>query len=456
MSIQITAYTGFSKKINSTKQPSGGQNIDVLLKHPTSVIRPSFIITGFNTAWNYISWGNRYYYVDDIVILSNTQAEYMCSLDVLATYKLTIGASSQYVVRADSSYNLRVIDTKYPTLGDTELSEIEFSTLHSSITDTGCFVVGISNGVGVESAGVTYYVLNYVTMARLLGILFDGTWLNAADISVELQKELVNPMQFIDSIKWYPFDIVHSALINLGSGEIKFGYWGTGITAPTVSANDCVCPFSQSQTIPSHSQSARGLYLNGSPYTQLTMQCYGFGQIPIDASLFVSHNTITLNVSVDVITGLGRMTLYCGSSNPKSFYTQYGEIGVDCKISQITQGIIESVGATAGASFSLVAGNPLGFMAGIASGISALMPQLNSSGSNGSKLAFTYAPKLIVKRQLLTPEDKAQLGRPLCDVMTISQLSGYIQCDNVDLDSVGTSAEKRAIIEYMQGGFFYE
>lgn len=455
MAVSITVYSGFSKCINSTKQPSGGQNIDVLLKHPTSVIHPTFLISGFNTSWNYIAWGNRYYFVDDIIIVSNTQAEYICSIDVLATYKSTIGASSQYVVRADSAYNLRVIDTKYPTLGDTELSMVEFSNLHSAITYDGCFVVGISNGSGVESAGVTYYILNNVTMAWLLGVLFDGTWLTAADISVELQKELVNPMQFIDSIKWYPFDIVHSGLIGTGTANIKFGYWDTGRTAPTINANDTVCPFAETITIPSHSQSSRGLYLNGSPYTQLSLLCYGFGQIPIDASLFVAHNQLTLGVGVDVLTGLGRLTLYCGS-NPIPFYTQYGEIGVECKISQISQGLIESVGNVAGASFSLIAGNPLGFMAGIVSGVSALMPQMQSSGANGTKLAFTNAPRLIIKRQMLTPEDKAQLGRPLCDVMTISQLSGYIQCDSVELNSVGTSAEKRAIIDFMEGGFFYE
>lgn len=455
MSIQIIAFSGFSKAINSTKQPSGGQTISVDLKEPTSVLSPTFKISGFNTSWNYIQWGNRYYFVDDIVILTNNIAEYYCSVDVLATYKAVIGSSSQYVARADSAYNLNVIDNKYPTYAYTSLESVPFNTLHSSFSNGGSFVIGISNGVNVESAGVTYYVLNSVTMARLLALMFDGTWLTASDITVELQKELCNPIQYIDSIKWYPFDIANSSLISLGSGEIKFGYWGSGITAPIVDANDCVCPFSGGVTVPRHPQSSRGNYLNGSPFSQMLLQCYSFGQVPIDSSLFVNSTQLTIGLGVDVLTGLGRMTLYSGS-NPVAFYVQYGQIGVECKISQITQGLMESVGNVTGGSFSLIAGNPLGFAAGIVSGLQALVPELRTSGANGSKLAFNQAPRLIIKRQSLTPEDKSQFGRPLCEVKQIGTLSGFIQCENVEVDIVGTKAEKTAITEYMESGFFYE
>lgn len=455
MSIEIKAFTGFSKPLNSTKQPTGGTTLNVLLKEPTSVLSPTFTISGFNTSWNYIQWGSRYYFVDDIVILSNTQADYKCSIDVLATYKTSIGASSQYVARADSAYNLNVIDSKYPTFGYTNLESVTFDSLHASFS-SGSFVIGISNGVNVESAGVTYYTLNNVTMARLLNIMFTGTWLTANDISVDLQKELCNPFQYIDSIKWYPFDIANSGLIGLGSGEIMFGYWGSGITAPIIDANDCVCPFAQTITIPRHPQSSRGNYLNGAPFTQLSLLCYNFGQVPIDASLFVNTDSLTLGIGVDVMTGLGRMTLYAGSSNPIPFHTQYGQIGVECKISQITQGLIESVGSVVGGAWSIGAGNPVGFLSGVVSGLQALTPQLRTSGSNGSKLAFNQAPRLTIKRQSLVNEDKAQFGRPLCEVKQINTLSGFIQCEDVEVDIVGTKSEKAAITSFMESGFFYE
>ena len=374
---------------------------------------------------------------------------------MLATYKANIGASYEYVTRAASSYNLNIIDSKYPTYGYTNITEKEFATLHSSFNNGGSFVVGISNGVNKESAGVTYYVLNNLTMTRFLAFMFDGTWMVAGDISLDLQKELVNPMQYIDSIKWYPFDIANSSLIALDTGEIKFGYWGSGITAPIIVAEDSVIPYAQSITLDNHPQHSRGYYLNGSPFTLMSLQCYGFGQIPVDSNLFVTNNTLTLSIAVDLITGLGRLTLRCGN-NAIPFHTQFGDVGVNCKISQITQGFLESVGNVSGGAFSLIAGNPIGFASGIVSGLQSLQPELTTSGTNGSRMAYNIPPKLTIKRQTLVPEDVSQLGRPLCERTLISSLAGYVQCESVDIDIPATATEKQKIISFMESGFFYE
>ena len=40
--MNITYYTNFSKRINSTKQPTGGTTISCRLKAPCSVERPVF------------------------------------------------------------------------------------------------------------------------------------------------------------------------------------------------------------------------------------------------------------------------------------------------------------------------------------------------------------------------------------------------------------------------------
>ena len=63
----IEAYSGFTKKPNSTKQPSGsGTQLDVRLKENCSVLNPIFIVNGYNLSHNYIKWGSRYYFIDDI------------------------------------------------------------------------------------------------------------------------------------------------------------------------------------------------------------------------------------------------------------------------------------------------------------------------------------------------------------------------------------------------------
>lgn len=459
MSISVS-FTTEAKRMNSTKQLTmSAGTYSCNFKNGCSMLKPTLFLELANNSFpSYTAFqiGSKYYNITDIRSVRNNLFEIDGEIDVLATYKNSIGATTEYVTRAASAYDLDIVDVKYPTKANTSISEIEFNTLHSSFTNGGSFVIGISNGVNVESAGVTYYVLNNVTMARFLAFMFDGTWMTASDISTDLQKELVNPMQYIDSIKWYPFDIANSSLISLSSGEIKFGYWGSGITAPIVSANDTIMPYAQSITIPNHSQYSRGHYLNGSPFTLLSLQCYTFGQIPIDANLFISNNTLTLSIAVDVITGLARLTLRCGSSNPVPFYTKYGDIGVNCKISQITQGFFESIGNVTGGGFSLIAGNPIGYMSGIVSGLQALQPQLATSGTNGSKMGYNIIPRLTIKRQILADEDIAQLGRPLCSPRVINTLSGYVQCENVDINIAATNTEKQQIIRFMEDGFFYE
>ena len=457
MSISV-GFTTESKRENSTKQRTMSTVHNCLLKNGCSLLYPTLLLElNTSTFPNYAGFQieNKYYNVTDIRSVRNNLFEISGEVDVLATYKNAIGATTEYVARAASAYDLDIIDGLYPTKANTSLSEITFDTLHSSFTNGGSFVVAISNGITTESAGVTYYLLNDVQMARLLNFMFDASWMVASDISLDLQKELVNPMQYIDSIRWYPFDIANSGLISLSTGEIKFGYWSTGITVPIVNVNDSVLPYAQSITIPSHPQYSRGHYLNGSPYTLLSLQCYTFGQIPIDSSIFISDSTLTLSIAVDAITGLGRLTLRCGS-NPIPFYTKFGDIGVNCKISQITQGFLESIGNVSSGVFSAIAGNPIGFMHGIVSGMQAIQPQLTSSGSNGSKMGYNIAPRLTIKRQNIVDEDITQLGRPLCSPRVINTLSGYIQCENVEIDIPSTVEEKRKIKEYMEAGFFYE
>lgn len=450
----IEIYQGFSKKPNSTKQPSGGRNVNVTLKEGCSVLNPIFILNGFNLSDNYIRWGIRYYYIDDIVILHNEVAEYHCSSDVLATYKSNIGSSTQYVLRADSTYDLFIADSKYPTKSRSYIENIAFNTLHGEFVNGGSLVIGVVNGIDTASAGISYYCLTPSEAKDLLEFMFDGTWLDATDVSAELQKELINPFQYIDSITWYPFDIPNSD-VPFTPKQIKFGYWDSGVIGGLLNAANASKGFAQQITIPSHSQVSRGFYLNSYPYTRLLLECYSFGNIPVDSSYFVGDQNLTLGISVDFLTGMGKLTLRAGSQG-ELIYKQYAQIGVPMKISQMSQGLVAAGANVVGGAVGLAYGNVVGFAQGILSGLASMMPQLSSSGTNGSKSAFVTAPTLIVTRQNLVDEDKAQIGRPLCSAVTISSLSGYILCENADLDISASPTEKDAILSYMNGGFYYE
>lgn len=444
----IEIYQGFSKKPNSTKQPSGGRNVTVTLKEGCSVLNPIFILNGFNLSDNYIRWGVRYYYVDDIVILHNNVAEYHCSSDVLATYKSNIGSSTQYILRAASQYNPYVQDMKYPAQASATLQNILLSGL--STDDTGIYVLGV---VGVNSTNsVSYYTMGASNFRQLMIALFDDSYLSAQDISVELQKELVNPFQYIVSCYWYPF----TALQVAGDmAQIKFGWWDSGVYGGLLSENGRIVSLEATFELPRHPQAAtRGIYLNDAPYTRYMLNCYSFGSIPINPAPFVANNAGAIEIDVDVFTGIAQM--YVATPNGRLF-TEISQFGVPIQINQNTANVVGgALSLASGIVGAAFAGNFVGAAQGIASAIQSAYPQVQSKGANGSKVAFMATPNIVAEFRNLPEEDNTSLGRPLCAPRTISALSGYILCENADLDISASPTEKDAILSYMNGGFYYE
>lgn len=447
--VSLEFFTGFSKKPNSTKQPAGtGTTISAVFKEGTSVLNPHFIIKNFNTSYNYIKWGSRCYFVDDIIMLSNNMAEYVCRTDVLATFKASIGSSTQYVLRAASASDPYVQDTLYPAKASVIVENTLLSNLgFTSTSGLGTFILGV---LSEESSGsaVAYYSVGPGNFPALMQKLFDPTYLNASDISTDLQKELVNPMQYIASCYWMPFIYDEGTFTT-----VKFGWWDTGVNAFLLSENDRIYSTDQAFTLPVHPQNSRGAYLNDAPYTRHTLNCYTFGSIPLDPAPFVTSHSGHIYIDVDVFTGMGQCYIDCYGAR---MFNQVSQIGVPIQLSQSSGNIIGSAVATFEAIGSAVAGNVLGATHGIISAVSNAMPQVQTQGANGSIVAYLKDPNIVSEFRQIVDEDNSQVGRPLCQAKVINTLSGYIACENADLDIVASPVEKEMIVSYLNGGFYYE
>lgn len=443
----IDVYSGFSKAINSTKQPTGGRSINVTLKEGCSVLNPIFILHGYSLSDNYVKWGSRYYYIDDIVILHNEVAEYHCSTDALATYKSDIGGTAQYILRAANQYNPYVIDGKYPAQADTDVSDLLLNGL--AVDDTGIYVLGVVGGDSTNT--VSYYTMGASAFSSLMQALFDDTYLNAADISVELQKELVNPFQYIVSCYWYPFT---TQQIAGNMAQIKFGWWDSGVYGGLLSESQRIVTLEDTFSPPRHPQAAtRGTYLNDSPYTRYTLNCYSFGSIPLSPSPFVDGEAGAIEIDVDVFTGIAQMYVSCSGGR---LFTAISQFGVPIQINQNTANIVGGALSLAGGLVGLAYGNVVGAAQGVVSALSSAMPQVQSQGANGSKVAFMAIPNIVAEFRQIAEEDNVTMGRPLCAPRTPAALGGYMECANVDLNTSASKAEKQEIVSYMEGGFFYE
>ena len=107
MAHTLTCYSNFSKKRNSTKQPSGGRDFSVTPKwEECSLYNPIFVVNESSStmiSYNYCKFENRYYYITDVKFVANSVCEVSASFDALATYKTAIGNYDGFIARTSNS-----------------------------------------------------------------------------------------------------------------------------------------------------------------------------------------------------------------------------------------------------------------------------------------------------------------------------------------------------------------
>ena len=218
----VVKLYNFSKRPNSTKQPSGtGTEYHVCMIENTSIINPRFSLklpqneTFIDNNYAYIPYFNRYYFITDIS-WDNGLWILSMSCDVLATAKAIIGQSTQYVIRSASDYDGSVVDTAYPTKSDMQYEcVVHDNTIYGTIQP--CYIVGIIGGMTpnminnsdeLYNGSVIYYCLYPVQLYQLMRTLLgniDFYEATSAELSKAIQKQLFNPIQYIHSVKCIPF-----------------------------------------------------------------------------------------------------------------------------------------------------------------------------------------------------------------------------------------------------------
>ena len=96
------------KRINSTSRlfNSVGTNLSCKLKSPCSMQMPVFRVQGLTkgTLYNYCKFEDNYYWIDDVVYLTNNIQELHCHLDPLATFSDDIKDSKGMVIYGSSTF----------------------------------------------------------------------------------------------------------------------------------------------------------------------------------------------------------------------------------------------------------------------------------------------------------------------------------------------------------------
>lgn len=495
--MQINFFSGFTKRVNSTKVPlvtDATRTLTGYLKEPCSIMKPVIKIerpqsdaAPYSYSYAYIGDFARWYFVSDWVWVDGVWECHMTE-DVLASFKTDIGNTSAYVERSASNYNGEIIDKVYPATTGFSTNVVNLTSGWYGVAPSGgCFVVGIISRASTYSAtmvggAVSYYVMTTTQMKSLLNYLLADSFLDDAgfpsnftpvqQLSHDVAKAFVNPIQYIASCMWFPCSA--SDLSDNVNRDIQIGYYDVGgnhAQGKNLTVVDLVKYVSGQ--IPVHPQAPdRGKYLNYTPYTRLTMYVPPFGAIPIDPSYCEIGSYLHCPVHIDPITGkaIMRVVLWENSShtgNNAIVCERTAMLGVPIQLAQMTPDIIGGVQtamqAAANIGTAMATGVPLaGDLAAVMSlptignAVNHLMPQVDSQGVNGSFVAMAMPPNLTAIHLAVVDEDNTEMGKPLCEVKTINTLSGYIKCGEATVDFACFDDEKKSILNYMTGGFFWE
>ena len=462
MSFNVNFYA-FTKEVNSTAQPTGtgtvyacvsNANFDIISPRLPLNIGAAANPTGLNycrvQAWS------RYYWVTRWAFEGGLWVAY-CSVDPLASWKTEIGSTSAYVLRSAYTSDGSIPDHMYPTKTAPTVSDVAISKDWSDSDldySDGRFIVGTIGSNGAT----TYAALTPTEFVQFATAAFSDTFFNQAATGQSwMTKAIFDPMQYLSSVTWFPFDLTGAS----GRAQhVYLGYWNTGISGLVTSTTK---EYSHTVTLPKHPQrGTRGSFLDAAPYSNYILDLRPFGRIELKSDLLAGSASITVSYVVDWISGQAILRVTNAAGVPIA--VQQSQLGVTVQVSQVLRdylgGVMGMVGAGVQTGLSLVTGNIPGAITGVTSAIgnavNTAQPDVTTSGLNSGFSSLEGSWHLIGTFYQLADEDNAHRGRPLCQVKQLSTLPGYQLVTDTDLQIPCTKAEMDVIRGYLESGYYYE
>lgn len=483
-------FYAFAKRINSTKIPGNGHEVDGNIFEPCEILAPVLIISpsNYNITYNYVKIPEfeRYYFIKSWEF-SGGRYYATCAVDVLASHKTEIGETTQYILRSASEFNEYVIDTKYPQLASPVRKYIALSTPFKKF-NSGNIVVGI---IGGESGGtgVSYYVMTPGKFSEFrkkvmsaLPAVPEGETL---EISDTLGKMLYNPYQYVVSAMWFPFNNVPTG----APSTIYCGFFNTEISAPILD-NSEGSYLINSESIPDHPQIDRGKWLNGEEHRQIIVHYPPFPDLIIPSMVGAGASNVSLSVLTDYISGQASLTADYSAAGGKTMkVSAMGALGVPLMLAQVTptlntpqnaimraggQFISDPVGTAtywgdklfgwlipennAQKTLREVTGESISVAPSKPSVANPLLTyNVSVTGTTGCTVYSSFPHYIEVTYALLSDEDNARIGKPLCAPKKINTLSGYFVCATGTFEISGAMyAENVAISGFLTSGTYWE
>ena len=141
----LTLYYNSSERRVIGKSLQSVGVVTGVLKGDTSILNPTFILETNNNYLsdiNYLYWqeAGRYYFIDDILLMTGGRTALVCTVDVLESFKDGIKGQTAVIDKQESrtTTNLYINDGSFI---DTEQTFNEIINFSNGFNDTGEFIL---------------------------------------------------------------------------------------------------------------------------------------------------------------------------------------------------------------------------------------------------------------------------------------------------------------------------
>lgn len=472
----ITVYfTTESKRENSTKQLTTPISHSCTFKNGCSMLNPTLFLeidAEEFPAYTAFRIEDRYYNITDIRTVRNNLFEVSGEVDVLATYKSNILATTAYVI-FDTVPNTELVDSRLPM--KTSKSVSASSSACPLVVDSGCYILSLTGSH--DTTGV--YKVSQSELAGLIDDVtnimddffpqttppdpndysgLDGMFQYVGDtlqfIAERLKRAISNFFgagnipENIRECRFIPFN----RGTTLGQQQIFLGTYETQTSLSKLNTDTIVD--STSVSIPWQVSDFR----RRSPFTEVYLYIPYIGMVKLSSENLAGQSSVTVQYALCVRDGSLIVTVTSGSEILGQYNANVSAavpIGVsNINIPRAAQSIIQGAG-------TIAANNPVGLgLAAINFGDS-VTPNFSCIGGLDG-IAATAANQNVTcytvfhDTNVAPNSEIATIGAPTMAPKSLATLTGFVQTNSASVEGAMSAPERNKINRLLDSGIFIE
>lgn len=443
-----------AKRHNSTLIPTGGTVLNVSLKNGCDLLAPTFYLDYASVpTWSMMQFAGRYYFITGITSLRQDYWQIDAEVDVLATYKADIQATTAFVLY-DATANSELVDNRLPIVTTPTIgtSSAQFSPYYAAL---GTFILTAINADGCKS-----YCMSGAQLRSVMGQL--QNWISGEitlptdiiEAVIEVGQFLVgsgNIMNNIKGVTWVPFD--YSSFV--GSAEtVKIGlYDQSSVSVGAIGTGFQTFSWTQRLDIPWSFSDWR----RNSPYTQIYAYIPYIGSILISPCNAINDSSLDFEFSVNKLTGALAVEVH-GATSGETFFVGSGTTGCNIPVGVSGFNAATAVAGAFAAASSIMAGDIVGAAKNAYNGIQSNAQSAGAiAGGAGAGLNQNVILKTVSHDVSTAPNSiAATIGTPTFAQQSLSGKTGYVQTRDVSVSGSMTDTERQRINQLLDGGIYIE